>query len=247
MAIVELGKDSSGRRLRVDESTREKLAYAEYLLGKKLTIVQGSYMGTGGAAASAATHNGGGVIDIRSWSLLPLITPQRAVEALRRAGFVAWYRTKAQGFDPHIHAIDYGNPNLHPSAERQVVAWANGRNGLASNGYDDGPKVIIPKVAPPIPRKRATGPLVNAAFKRLYDLEQRKGATPKGMKNTHAGLWAQIAPLRAYFTVKQLDALRADKSADAEYAKRVGMKKTYEGLVFQIAYLDSLKLSKTKK
>lgn len=148
MARVNLGHDSSGRPLVVDDRTLAKLHLAEDRLGHKFTVVQGSWRGGSGAAASAGTHDRGGVIDLRTWNIPASIGVDRAVRELRKAGLIAWYRTPAQGFDPHIHAIDYGNPDLAPSAQRQVVAWQEGANGLASNGRDDGPRVPIPKNPP---------------------------------------------------------------------------------------------------
>lgn len=149
MARIDLGTDSSGRPLVVDDRTLAKLRAAEAALGHTFVIVQGSWRGANGAAASADTHARGGVIDLRSWDLPAHISPQKAVLEFRRAGLVTWYRTKAQGFDPHFHAIDRGNPDLDPSAARQVTAWEQGRNGLASNGADDGPRVPIP-LDPPV-------------------------------------------------------------------------------------------------
>lgn len=154
MKRINLGRDSSGRPLDVDSRTLAKLRAAERRLGHKLTIVQGSYRGGAGAKASAGTHDGAGVVDIRTWDLP--VTPQIVVRALREAGMIAWYRTEAQGFDPHIHAIDYGNPALAPAAARQVTAWEQGRNGLASNGPDDGPRVKIPKDPPQPPTPGVT-------------------------------------------------------------------------------------------
>lgn len=165
MATVNLGKDSSGRKLTVDRTTLDKVRWAERRLGIKLTIVQGSYMGSSGASASANTHKGGGVIDIRTHDLPRRVSPQLLVKYLRWAGFVAWYRTKAQGFDPHIHAIDYGNPKLHSSAKHQVNEWAAGRNGLASGGKDDGARVTVPKRVPPEPNAKVLrAAQINAAL-----------------------------------------------------------------------------------
>ncbi|MDP9820370.1 hypothetical protein [Nocardioides massiliensis] len=156
MKRISLGRDTSGRPLDVDSRTLAKLRAAERRLGHKFVIVQGSYRGGAGAKASAGTHDRAGVIDLRTYDLPASITPQAAVKALREAGLIAWYRTKAQGFDPHIHAIDYGNPDLHPSAANQVRAWEQGRNGLASNGPDDGPRVTVPKSLPPDPTPGVT-------------------------------------------------------------------------------------------
>jgi GH25 family lysozyme M1 (1,4-beta-N-acetylmuramidase) len=150
MTRVNLGKDTSGRPLIVDDTWLAKLRVAEAKLNFKFTIVQGSWRGSSGAAASADTHNRGGVVDLRSWNLPARISPREAVRELRLAGLISWYRTNAQGFDPHIHTIDYGNPDLDPSAARQVIAWKKGRNGLANNGPDDGARVTIPKTPPKV-------------------------------------------------------------------------------------------------
>lgn len=148
MRRIQLGLDTSGRPLVIDSRTQAKLDVAERALDFKFTIVQGSYRAGDGAAASAGTHDRGGVIDLRVWNLPARITPREAVAALRRAGFIAWYRDQTHGFDPHIHAIDYGNPRLSSAAQAQVASYEAGRNGLASNGPDDGPRVRIPKNPP---------------------------------------------------------------------------------------------------
>lgn len=142
---IDLGRDTSGRPLIMDERSLRKLRRAEAALGFTFTIVQGSWSD---AAASGDTHTGAGAGDLRTWNLPAHITPQRAVLELRKAGLIAWYRHSGQGFDPHIHFIDYGNPELAPAAQRQVAAWEAGRNGLANNGPDDGPRVTIPKELP---------------------------------------------------------------------------------------------------
>lgn len=168
MTRVNLGRDSSGRPLVVDTTWLAKLRAAETLLGFKFTIVQGSWRGEHGAAASAGTHDRGGVGDLRTWNIPASIGIRKALTVLRECGLIAWYRTPAQGFDYHIHAIDYGNPDLAPSAARQVTSWANGRNGLANNGPDDGPRVHIPKTPPPDPEEISMGDI----SKILAKLEQ---------------------------------------------------------------------------
>ena len=121
----------------VDALTDRALKAAEKILGYDLTIVQGSY-NAGGVGASAGTHDGGGVVDLLPWDW------QRKVRALRRVGFAAWHRTPAQGpWGEHIHAVLIGNTKLSPSAQRQVTAYLAGRNGLANNGKDDGPREYV--------------------------------------------------------------------------------------------------------
>lgn len=58
----------------------------------------------------------GGCIDLRSWDIPSSIGITRVVTELRKAGLICWYRTTAQGFDPHIHCVEYGNPDLHYTA-----------------------------------------------------------------------------------------------------------------------------------
>jgi hypothetical protein len=133
-----LGQDSSGRPLVINRRTAAMLRDAERRLGEDFTIVQGSFM-KNGADASALTHAGGGVVDLRVWDLDA--TPWEAVKALRLAGFAAWHRKSPTFKDPHIHAVAMGDKTLHPQAADQVRDYRNGRNGLADNGPDDGPKV----------------------------------------------------------------------------------------------------------
>ena len=140
---VSLGKDSSGRPCVINRRTKAMLDEAVRILDRPLTIVQGSYAG-GGAVASAGTHDGGGVIDLRTWDLPSKgLTVNEVLTALRRVGFAAWYRTKTQGFDPHIHAAAIGDRELHPQAAAQVEQYRRGLNGLANQGRDDGPQVRV--------------------------------------------------------------------------------------------------------
>lgn len=149
-------------RTNVDRLTIAAIEKAEEYAGHKFTITQGSYQGGAGDPLSAGTHDLGGVVDIR-WT-----GNDGDVLALRKAGFAAWHRTPAQGPWPHhIHAVLVSHPLLAAAAERQVGAYLNGRNGLASDGPDDGPRLN------PIPRFRwvSTGEWLDDA---LDDLRQAK-------------------------------------------------------------------------
>jgi len=132
---------------KVDASTYLKLKVLEQRTGARPIVVQGSYNG-GGVAASGGTHDGGGVADLSIRSLPLGMSPREYVRRARSSGLVAWYRTEADGFTPHIHAIDLGSKTLSPAAARQVDSWRRGRNGLANNGPDSGPKVVIPERVP---------------------------------------------------------------------------------------------------
>lgn len=115
------------------------LIRAEALSGLPLRIMQGGY-NAGGVAASAGTHDGGGVCDVSvsGWSYSQI---QTCLKWLRLCGWSAWYRTPRQGFIYHIHAVRNGDSTLAWLAKSQTFSCKAGRNGLAGNGYDDGPKV----------------------------------------------------------------------------------------------------------
>lgn len=131
-------------RTNVDAMTIAALEYAETLRrrpGEEFFITQGSYQNT--VAASAGTHDKGGAVDLR-WS-----GDIEDIRALRFAGFAAWHRKPSQGPWPdHVHAVLMDHPLLADSAARQVTSYRSGRNGLANNGPDDGPRVT------PHPRTR---------------------------------------------------------------------------------------------
>jgi len=119
----------------VDEITHQALIESEKLLGYDLTVVQGSYQALDGqandVAASAGTHDGGGVVDLLAWDW------ERKVHVLRAVGFAAWHRPAVKGvWGEHIHAVLIGNKNLAPSAARQVEAYRAHRDGLKSNAPD---------------------------------------------------------------------------------------------------------------
>jgi hypothetical protein len=120
-----------------DSRTRKMVLEASRLTGISFYVVQGSYSE---GSASAGTHSGGGALDPRTWDKT---TAQinSMVRNLRIVGFAAWYRTRSDGFAPHIHAIAIGQSDLSSAAERQVIAYYDGRNGLANDGPDTGPRL----------------------------------------------------------------------------------------------------------
>ncbi|CAN7490770.1 peptidoglycan-binding protein [Knoellia sp. LjRoot47] len=116
------------------------LAEARVLAGKAFVVEQGSYS-PDVDPTSAGTHDGGGTVDLDAEALTGA---QRtaAVTALRRVGFAAWLRSPGQGDWPwHIHAVATNDTDLSLSAQKQIGAYYEGRNGLANNALDDGPKV----------------------------------------------------------------------------------------------------------
>ncbi|MEV5967537.1 hypothetical protein AB0L70_37555 [Kribbella sp. NPDC051952] len=139
---VSLGKDSSGRPLVINRRTQAMLAAAERKLGRKLTIVQGSFLAGKAAERSGPTHDRAGVVDIRTKDQTPAQQAQTLLE-LRKVSFAAFHRTTKQGFADHIHAVAIGDPGLDPSAARQVADYKAGKNGLKDHGPLDGPRVAV--------------------------------------------------------------------------------------------------------
>lgn len=139
---ISLGRDSSGRPLVINRRTKAMLEAVERKLGRKLVIVQGSFLAGKAAKRSGPTHNRAGVVDIRTKDQTAAQQTQTLVE-LRKVSFAAFHRTTKQGFADHIHAVAIGDPGLDPSAARQVEAYRNGKNGLKDGGPLDGPRVKI--------------------------------------------------------------------------------------------------------
>ena len=146
------------RGVTLDVRTAKMILWAEKTAGFKFKITQGSY--TNGVAASAGTHDGGGAVDIS----VRLLTPWRrkkTLNTLKDAGFAAWYRTKADGFDSaHIHAIAIGCEDLATLAKSQVKDYDKGLNGLKSHApdltYRPNPKVKFSLVlGRPVSREKA--------------------------------------------------------------------------------------------
>lgn len=126
-------------RTNVDALTIQAIEAAEKRAGFTFSVTQGSYQDT--VAASAGTHDGGGVVDLSS-RYLSASRKTKMVRALREVGFAAWLRTPSQGpWVEHVHAVLVDHPLLSPSAARQVVSYRSGRNGLANNAVDDGPRI----------------------------------------------------------------------------------------------------------
>lgn len=124
----------------VNTRTRDMLAEAEKKLDRDLVLDQGSY-NPGGDPTSAGTHDGGGVVDL-SVSGMTAGERTEATRVLRTVGFAAWHRTPDQGNWPHhIHAVATNDSDLSGQAQEQIGDYYLGKNGLADEGPDDGPKV----------------------------------------------------------------------------------------------------------
>lgn len=133
MAYVTVGKLTSGADAQLAPLPAKWWAlFVEMVrseLGLELEIIQARGLGS----KSGGTHADGWAVDIRTWKFT-----RAQVEALvalaRRCGASAtWYRTKAQGFDPHIHlVVDSGA--TWTASRYQTVAVRAGYNGLGSGG-----------------------------------------------------------------------------------------------------------------
>ncbi|GAA4235288.1 peptidoglycan-binding protein [Actinomadura meridiana] len=136
------GARVSSRGAVINTRTRDMLAAAERLFGRRFALDQGSY-NPGGDPTSAGTHDGGGVVDI-SVKGMSAATRVKAARALRQVGFAAWVRSPSQGDWPwHIHAAAISDTDLSSEAQHQTGDYYLGLNGLSGRGADDGPKVTI--------------------------------------------------------------------------------------------------------
>lgn len=127
------------RGVTLNTRTRDMILAIEYLTGLTLVITQGSY-NAGGVSASAGTHDGGGAADIRTRDFTRA-EKDAVVLAGRQVGAATWFRPAIKGLWPeHIHMIAMNDGDLSSGAAAQVRAYINGRNGLANNGPDNGPR-----------------------------------------------------------------------------------------------------------
>lgn len=120
--------------VKVNRRTKAALEWVRKRTGINFSLAQGSY--NVGVAASAGTHDGGGVVDVRVTDLtageIDIV-----LRALKDAGFAAWYRPAVSGlWGPHIHAVLRGDKEMAPGAAAQVVSYDAKRSGLKGNAWD---------------------------------------------------------------------------------------------------------------
>ncbi|MBL8953347.1 MAG: peptidoglycan-binding protein [Myxococcaceae bacterium] len=104
---------------------------AKHGVPKGWGFYQGSYSTS--VDASANTHAGGGAMDLKTFDKTPKQI-HTMVEALRRAGFAAYYRPTMD--PPHIHAIAIGDRELSSDARGQVREYLAGGDGLIGSAPD---------------------------------------------------------------------------------------------------------------
>lgn len=102
----------------------------------RLRIIQPCYRSLvpgGGADASEGTHDYDGVFDV--W--IDGLSGADAQGFLRACGWAAWHRTKAQGFDEHVHMATIP-PGLSGRPTAAAVGAAYKKLGLKVGKYIDG-------------------------------------------------------------------------------------------------------------
>ena len=128
---------------KLDERSGKMFDELQRLLGMDLRVVQGSY--SGGVGASAGTHNGGGALDIDDTGMSEA-TRNKVVFEARRVGFAAWWRPTRPGvWGSHFHAVAIGCPDLADVAERQVLEYYEGGDGLVGGNPDPHRSLNAPK------------------------------------------------------------------------------------------------------
>ena len=64
------------------------------------------------------------------------------VTAALTGGLRAWHHLPSQGpWAEHVHTVAISDTDMSPQAQQQAGAYFQGRNGLADNGKDNGPRV----------------------------------------------------------------------------------------------------------
>lgn len=137
--VIRYGTDTSNRPIYMSVFMRDWWVGVLAELSFVPTIVQGAWMSMvpgGGAADSAGYHDGGGCLDVRTWSM----TPAQLAEfnrVVRTRGAGGWKRDKTHGgMDEHYHLVLGADHDLSDGARQQWSLYLAGRDGLASNGPD---------------------------------------------------------------------------------------------------------------
>ena len=103
-------------------------ALVKQRFGVSLEILQAA----GSYSKSGATHVEGTSVDWRTWRFTPAVVNGIVALAREMGARATWYRTKAQGFDPHVHmALDCP---CRSGADYQTAAVDAGYNGLGARG-----------------------------------------------------------------------------------------------------------------
>lgn len=186
---------------KIDRLTYERMMSLNRLVkstrfgGEKADITW--IQGIGGAVPSGGTHLTGGCVDTTPYN------HEKREYGGRLLGGADWYRSRLPGvWEPHIHFNTAGIDYSTAAARQQVTAYWAGKNGLANNGKDTGPRLATkPLFVAPWTERGARG--VYYAKKGVVmrqegsDKTKGYGTLPKGGKftviavvNSGGVLWA---------------------------------------------------------
>jgi hypothetical protein len=99
--------------------------------GTHLHVIQSCYHT--GVKASARTHDGDGVFDIRIDGMKWL----KAQKFLRRSGWAAWFRPESPDWVDHVHSVSIGCPGpVGDKIPHQIEDYHEDRDGLDAHGPD---------------------------------------------------------------------------------------------------------------
>ena len=159
--------------------TRAMVLTVEKQLDVLFPVYQGGW-NAGGVAVSGGTH------DLDAIDLGPTSDPVKAVRALRRVGFAAWYRTPP-AFGYHIHAVPLMVPSaaylyLSAEAKMQCDDYLAGGDGLWPLTGGDDPMPYRPTGSPVIfnyrawERARLLRGRISTLTERINDLQAKRAA-----------------------------------------------------------------------
>ena len=179
----------------MDKKTRAFLLAMEAKLGYELTVVQGCY-NKGGVAASAGTHDLGGVVDLAAYDW------KNKCKVAADLGGAAYHRPYIKGlWGEHIHLIIREHGNLSSGAAAQVKDWDSKppRNGLKGHApldlkkyYHPGKKItfVYPVVKPtPAPKPTRVTQARDLLVEAIHDIGQAAAlldTTPETRTKAHA-------------------------------------------------------------
>lgn len=132
------------RGKRVCRCVPPALEALEAELGHGVTITQGGY-NEGGVAASAGTHDKGGVLDLATGGNDS--DDLAMVKSGRTVGWSCWVRQPSEGpWNQHWHGVLNGCPHRAPLAIAQEASLREGRNGLMNKALDPHRSLGLPVV-----------------------------------------------------------------------------------------------------
>ena len=115
-------------------------AYRLAGLSTKLVYTQGG-LNASSVAASAATHNGLCVADLKTNGVLTSAQRWTVTTCLLRCGVVAFIRGVQDSLTEHIHCVMANPRHAHSSAKAQVAEYRRGGDGLVGSRSFYGPNV----------------------------------------------------------------------------------------------------------